>query len=798
VQDVSAFSAEGIWQDARYTFRVMTKRPAFTALVIATLALGVGVNTTSVAVAYNILVRPLPYKEPSRVVILNLLFSDGGDLGFSPAVLQSWLPRLRTVERAAGYYRREVTVRSAGRSLVVPAALVTDQFFDVLGTPAEFGVATGRDGPDVLVGRRWVHQIVPGDPSTSIGTPVSISDAPHVIGRVMPSDFAFPDDEIGLWLQSPALTPGMKTENSGYSKIVARLKPGVTVDQFREDANRVRLELNPKSREMVSIDVLGESVVRDLRKLLGVALAGALLVLVIACANVATLFIGRDVARQRELAARMALGATAPQLVRSVLVETSLTAVIASVVGLALGATMLRVFVNQAAASVSGLHRVAMGLPTAFAIAILTIFVSLVCAAVPAWHAARADFSPFVRGMTSSHPYVWRLRHALVIAQIALSCVLLIGAGLLTRTVSALMHQDHGFQPSGALEAKFVLSDTVLFDGKGRDTFVRDLLERVRAIPGVQHAGFGTNLPPRPPAITIGTRLVTDHRDETRFMKVGTATPGYLRALGARFVRGRDFDEAEAQSGSPVVILSESAARFYFPDEDPIGRTISRLPAIFRIAANPRVVGVVSDIKYEGLDSPAPSAVYIPWGLLPLGRGYLIVRASNGDPMRLGPDIRSAARTVDSSVPIPELQSLQEAMAQSISNRRVRALPAMGFGVLAFGVAIIGVLATLLTLVAERRRDLAIRSALGASPTRLTWMVVGQGLRLTALGITVGLGLGGAAARGLSSLVYGISSYDPVTFAVTAMAIGGAAAIMTYVAASRARSVDPLVVLKNE
>jgi putative ABC transport system permease protein len=753
VRDVRAFSVEGIWQDARYTFRVMRKRPGFTALVIATLAVGIGVNTTSVAVAYGILVRPLPYTEPSRVVILNLLFVDGGDLGFSPAVLQDWLPRLRTIERAAGYYRREVTVRSAGRSVVVPAALVTDQFFDVLGTPAEFGVPSHRAGPDVVVGRRWVNQIVPGEPSGSIGTPVSISDKPHAIGRVMPSDFAFPDDEIGLWLQSPALIPGTKSENSGYSKIVARLKPGVTIDQVRDDANRVRLELNPKSREIVSIEVLGESVVGGLRRLLTVALAGALLVLLVACANVATLFIGRDVARQRELAARMALGATAPQLVRSVLVETSLTALMASIVGVGLGATLLQAFVNQAAASVSGLHRVSMGLPIALAIATLTILVSLICAAVPAWHAARADFNPFVRGMTSSRPYVWRLRRALVVAQIALSCVLLIGAGLLTRTVSALMHQDHGFQPSGALEAKFVLSDTVLFDGKGRETFVRDLLERVRAIPGVQHAGFGTNLPPRPPPITIAIRLVMDDRDETRFMKVGTATPGYLRALGARFVGGRDFEDAEAQTGSAVVILSESAARFYFPDEDPIGRTISRLPAIFRIAANPRVVGVVSDIKYEGLDSPAPSAVYIPWGLRPLGSGYLIVRASGGDPMRLGPDIRNAARSVDSTVPIPELQALQEVMAQSISNRRVRALPAVGFGVLALGVGIVGVLATLLTLVAERRRELAIRAALGASPARLTWTVVGQGLALTALGLTVGLGLGGAAARSLSFLV---------------------------------------------
>ena len=210
------------------------------------------------------------------------------------------------------------------------------------------------------------------------------------------------------------------------------------------------------------------------------------------------------------------------------------------------------------------------------------------------------------------------------------------------------------------------------------------------------------------------------------------------------------------------------------------------------------MIGVVSDIKYPGLDSPAPSAVYLPWGLRPLGSGYLMVRVSEGDPMRLAADVRGIAQAIDPAVPIPELQSLEQAMARSISNRRVRALPAVGFGLLSLSVAFVGVLATLSTVVAERRRDLAIRWALGASPARLTWSLVGHGLALTALGLVLGLGLGGAAARGLSSLVYGVSPYDVLTFAGTAVVIGGGAALMTYAAAVRARSVDPLVVLKDQ
>jgi predicted permease len=790
--------AAGVWRDARYALRGMRRRPGFAVLAIATLALGIGVNTTSVAVAHAILVRPLPYADPSRVVIINLLFADGGDLGFSSNALRDWLPRLRTVETAAGYYRREVTVRAAGRTTVVPAALVTDQFFSVLGTPAAVGRAPSPgSGADVVVGQRVLHQIVQGEASDTIGAPVLLSDESRAIGAVMPPDFAFPDDATGLWLPSPASSPGGKPGSSGYSKIVARLKPGVTRAQVREDANRVRLELNPASKETVTVDGLDESVVGGLRGLLAITVAGALLVMLVACANVATLFIGRDVARQRELAARMALGATTPQLVRSVLVETSLIAVIAAIVGTGLGAAMLQVFLRQAAASVSGLHRVTIGLPIILAIAALTIVVSLLCGAVPALHAARARVSPFLRAAASPGPQAWRVRGALVVAQIALSCVLLIGAGLLTRTVSALMHDDHGFRPAGALEAKVVLSDDVLFDGPERAAFVPALLERVRALPGVLYAGFGSNLPPQSPVVTMGLRVVRENQDETRMLKVGTATPGYLRALGARFVAGRDFEDADAQPGAAVVILSESVARFHFPGEDAVGRTFARMPALFRMPGAPRVIGVVSDIKYEGLDSPASGAVYMPWAFRPLGRGYLIVRTA-GDPMRLAAAIRGAAQAIDPAVPVPELQSLEDAMARSISARRVRALPAVGFGLLALAVASVGLLATMMTLVAERRRDLAIRAALGASPSRLAGTIVGHGLALTAAGVALGLSLGGAAARSLASLVHGVSPYDAATFAGTATAVVSSAAIITYAAALRARSVDPLTVLKQD
>jgi predicted permease len=789
---------EPLWQDARYAVRGMRKRPRFTILAVATLALGIGVNVASLAVAYGILLRPLPYAEPSRIVILNLLFSDGGDLGFSPEELQKWLPRLRTVETAAGYYTSEVTIRSGHRSTVVPAAIVTDHFFDVLGTAPELGRARlPTDSPEVVVGHRAIAQLLGDTRVQPLGTLLSVSETGRSIAGVMPSAFAFPNDEIGVWLPSTVLKPGTKSEDSGYSRIVARLKPGVTLEQVRGDANRIRRELDPSSRDMVSVVLLGESVVEGMYALLTAVATGALLVLVVACANVATLLIGRDIAQERELAARLALGASRAQLVRGMLVETALLAGLATIVGTGVGAAALTIFRSYAAGTMTGLHRVAMDVPVVVAVAGLTSLVTLLCGLFRAWYAARVDFSPFLRAAIGSHRRAGRIRGALVIAQIALSCVLLIGAGLLARTVSVLLNQDHGFRTAGALEARVVLSDIALFNGAGRQVFVRDLLERVRALPGVRYAGFGSNLPPRPPPGLISIRLVRDDRDESRFMKIGAGTPGYLRALGAQFIAGRDFEDRDNRPDVPVVVLSESVADFYFRREDPIGRTLQAVGGLFGLRRDPRVIGVVRDVQYDGLDSPAGSAIYLLWSQRPFGQGYLIVR-SQDDPMRLAGTIRTLARDLDPTVPIPEMQTLEDAMAQSVAGRRVRALPAIGFGVLALAVACVGVLATLMTLVAERRRDLAIRSALGASPRQLTWIILGQGLILTAAGLGIGLGIGSAAAKALSSLLYGVSPFDVATFAGAALLIGCGAILTTYVAAVGARRVDPLVILKSE
>jgi predicted permease len=788
--------AGALGRDARDAVRGMRRRPGFTAGVLLTLALGIGVNGAALAVAYGILVQPLPYRDPAGLVVLNLLFTDGGDLGFAPDAVRQWLPRLSSAQAAAAYYSRDVTILSGSRSTVAHAAFVTDRFFDVFGVPAWRGRAELPEGErTVVMGQRGAAEMLGAEPAQQIARAVTVSDSAHTVVGLMPLSFAFPTDETVVWLPSPVMTPGGAPGSGGYSRIVARLRPGVTLAQFRDEADRIRRELDPHT--VVSVTAVGASVVEATARLLVAAVAGTLLVLLVACANVATLLVGRDVARRREFATRLAVGAGRGTLVRSLLVDTFAIALAASVLGLALASVALTIFVRAAASTIPGLYRVHLGTAGVLGIAVSTFIVTFLCGAAPAWHAARGDFSVFLRPTSASRPRAWRLRGALVVAQIACASVLLIGAGLLARTVSVIAHEDHGFDADRALAAKIVMSDSVLIDGAGRAPFVGDLLERVRALPGVRAAGLGSNLPPRTPPVKMSLRLVTDRLDQTRFMYVGSATPGFLPALGARFVAGRDFSPSDATLERPVVILSESLARFYFQDRDPIGRPFSKLPALFGITGEPQVIGVVRDITYEGLDQPAGSSLYLPWSGRAFGSGYLIVR-TDGDPAAVAGDVRTVVRVLDTAVPVAEIQTLPDVLAQSLAARRMRALPALGFALLAVMVALVGVFATLATLATERRRDLGIRAALGASPARLMWSIASQGLVLTALGLAIGLCVSGATARALASLLYHVSPYDGRTFAAASVLVAGGAAVMTFAAALRTLRVDSVAVLRQE
>jgi predicted permease len=791
---------EELRRDLRFAVRGLVRNPGFAVAAVLTLALGIGANAAVFAVSYGVLFRPLPYVDANRLVVINLYFSDGGDLGFSPSQVPEWLLRLRTVEQAAAYTSRPRTVKADGHATVVTTAYVTERFFHVLGVSPTYGQTSVSDVTTATISRRSPSDLIQSVDAQTVGRRLTISDRPYSVGAVMPSNFAFPTEETRIWIPAPLLTGESKSEDTGYFRIVARLRRGVTLAEAQEDATRLVGETKLKGT-YATVSSVGEQAMAEARPVIRVALVAGVLVLLVACANVATLFLGRAATRRREVAARIALGASPFQLARGLLVETLVIAAAASVVAVLLAGVALRGYGARAAGALPAIEAAtAMTIdpPILLAIAVVTILSALVCGALPAWHAARSDVRPVLRAANVLTPTAWRARGLLMVVQIALSVVLLIGAGLLTRSVMRLLSDDAGFTPAGALAAKLVLSDRVLFDGSGRESFLRELVDRVRALPGVQHAGIGSNLPPRTPPITIAIRFVNEKEgvNELRFMKAGSAAPGQLRALGVRFLRGRDFVESDGTSDT--VILSESTARFFFRDgSDPVGRTISSLPRILQSTGRPVVVGVVSDVKYEGLDVPAGSGIYLPWNRRPLGTAYLVVRTTQ-DPASLASAVRQLVARLDPSVPAPEIRTLEDVMAESISGRRLRLYPAVGFGILALAVSLMGLLATLSRAVAERQQELAIRSALGASSRDLVWMIMAKGLALTCLGVAIGLGLARAIGHSLSHLLFRTSPHDSLTFVAVALLVVAGSLMSMYAAARKAAGVDPLAALKSE
>jgi putative ABC transport system permease protein len=809
------------YHDLRFAIAALRSSRWTAAVAILTIGLGTGVNTAVVAVAYGILLRPLPYADASRLVIV--CDTEGADLGVPLDRVPDWQSRLRTTGPLGAYASGEFTMRGVGEPRTVRAAVVTPQFFDALGVRALGGqVFRSDDATEIAISGRLARQVAtagslrPADAGAALTRSVSIGQTTYTIGAVMPEAFAFPSDEIEAWIPARSVA-GVRMFRGDLSlrrvestdrdlrmfHMIGRLAPGVTLQQSRDDARRVQAEVDaealarPNARR-ASVRTLSDAVSGRVRPVLQAFVGAALLVLLVACANVATLLVGRFVAREREFAIRLAIGASVTRLVRTALAESLVLALGGSLCGLAIAAALLRLFVHVAGGVMPRLAEVTLDPPVLGATLLVTATVALLCGVGPAWSAARTNFAPAFRqtgvaGNRSSR----RARAVLVTAQIALSIVLLTGAGLLTRTVVTLLNDDGGIQPDRALTMKLMLSESTQFDAASRGPFMQELLARIRALPGVESAGVGSNLPPRVSQLQFTVSFVGGSGDKTIAINLAAVTPGYLESLGARLVRGRLFEESDIISDAPILVISETAHRQFSPSEDLIGRELPfGLPRAGGKRVRPRVVGVVGDIKFKGLEQPAGGAMYVQWKDLPAGVSYLVVRTS-GNPSSMATVVRDAVRRMDAQMPVPQLRTLGEEAAESIAERRLRVVPAIAFAVLALAVALVGLSGTQTRAVAERRRELAIRAAVGASPRQAVWLIVRDGALVSGVGLLVGIGAAAATGRALARLLYGVSPYDPLTFVAVAIVIAAATLAACYIPARRAARVEPLELLRE-
>jgi putative ABC transport system permease protein len=773
------------FHDLKSAFRALRAAPLTTTAAVAVIALGTGANTAVVAVAYGILMRPLPYPDASQLAILSVSTSDGADFGVPLGEVGEWRRRLRTVEDLAGFAVGELPVRGVGEPRMAQTATVTAAFFDVLGVASVRGrLQTFGEPVGAAVLSERLH--------AQLGSPdgLRIGDCVCPIAAVMPAHFSFPSDQVDVWLPASAADERLKV------RMVARVKAGVPEEQVREDAARVLREIRGEEYARPgtahpSVIPFEEAMASGMRPVLGASAAGAFLVLLVTCANVAMLLLGRAILRRRDSAVRLALGAGRWRIVRGSLVESLLLASIGSLLGLGMAGIAVRILGDTAADVIPRWHAIAIDPPVLAASAATVCLVTFLCGTAPALSAARHDLAAALHGRSAGEPRTRRFLSSLVVGQISVSIVLLSSAVLLARTVQRLLAGDLGVEPDRVLVAK-------LSAGEKSGDFVRELIDRMRALPGVEEAGLGSGLPPAGLPFQIFVRRISNSRDEGMSVSVVSVTPGFLDALGARPRSGRLFAESDDRSEQPSVLLSESAARLALLGDDLAGRELPMaLPPIARFTAPPRVLGVVGDVKYAGLDQPAAAALYLPWSARPAGTAYLAVRTA-GDPAALAPAVRRILRDIDPELPIPQIRTLEDEMAQSIAGRRLRVLPALGFAAVALAVALTGIFALFARAAAERRREFAIRMALGAPPARVRRMMLRRAALLMALGILAGLAGTVAVASGLRGLLFGVGPHDPVTLAGVVLFVAAASLLSAWVPARRASRVEPLELLRTE
>jgi putative ABC transport system permease protein len=805
----------GWLQDVRYGLRMLGKRAAFTALAVLTLALGIGANTAIFSVVYGVLLKPLPFPEPERLVTLwqndtrNHVERD--DL--SPPNLVDWQEQSKSFEALAALNPWSHDYTSGDEPATFRSALVTEGFFEILGVkplvgrtflPEEY--TAGRHRVAVLRYGTW-KQKFGGDPGI-VGTKILLDKEPYTVVGVMPEEFRirmFGPRERELYAPQ-VVDEEWRTEgrSATYLRVLGRLKPGVTLREARTEVAGIAARLAqeyPRENTGVSATVLPyhEYLVSDARTGLLVLWGAVGFVLLIACANVANLLLARGNERLREMAIRTALGAGRARLVRQLLTESALLGVAGAAGGVLLAQWGVEAIVKLSPGNLPRLDEVVLdGTVLAFAAgaALLTV---LLFGLLPAIHLARTDLQPSLRegsagaGTGSGRQ---RFRGALVISELALALVLLAGAGLLLRSFTGLLRVNPGFDAEKILSLQVFIWSSYP-KPEQRAAFVRDALARFEALPGVEAAAATTTLPFFPSSQTTMLGVTVEGQPappagQERTALNSVATPGYFRTMGMPLVRGRTFTEGDTLDAPRVVVINETLARQFFGGDDPVGR---RITVQLRQPLSAEVVGVVADVKHARLDEPSKPEFWRANAQIPMGSVIFAIRGQN--PASLVQSAKAALWEVD-KVPIYYLSTLDELLGRSLEQRRFTMLLLGSFAVLAMTLAAVGIYGVISYSTAQRTHEIGVRMALGAQPRDILRMVLRQGMRMAGAGIALGVALALVLTRLLSTMLFDVRASDPLTLGGVTVLLAAVALLACWLPARRATRVDPLHALRYE
>ena len=802
---------ESFLKDIRYGLRSLLKRPAFTFIALLTLALGIGANSAIFSVVNGVLWRPLPYQTPQQLV---MLWEDHRGRGgperewLSPSDFEDWRAQNHVFSQVAALNDWGPTLTGRDEPEPLVGASVTQDMFTLLGVQPSKGRSftpeEDRAGaPNVVVLGHELWQKRFGSDEHIVGKTISLDEESYTVIGVMPAGFSFP--VIGnaqLWRTLHPMRNQSCERGCLVWRAIGRLRPGMSIDQARADLSTIAARLAsqyPDSNANVGATVvsLHEQLVGSMKRPLLVLLGAVGFVLLIACANVANLMLARAATREREIALRSALGASRARVVRQLLTESTLLAVCGGVLGLALAYWLLRVLIGLSPPGTVRFDEIGIDrlvLAFTFLVSVLT---GLLFGLVPALQVSKIDLNNSLKDSgkgTLEGGRGRRLRSVLVVAEVALALILLIGSGLLIKSFILLQRVDPGFNANQLITLRVFLNRTHYPEQPQIVNFYSQLLERVRVLPGVQSAGLISTLP------------LSGNNTDTSFLIEGrpqpppnqepvawfnAITPDYFHAMEMKLLKGRPFDDRDTEKSPRVVIISESMARRYWPNEDPLGKRIGR-PERWR-----EVVGVVNDVKHFGLDAATPPTMYFPSTQVPARGMNLVVRTSTDKAMMSGA-LRAQVWAGDRNLAVAQLGTMDELVSGSITPQRFILWLLGCFAGLALLLAAVGIYGVMSYAVTQRTREIGIRMALGARVGDVIRLVIRNGLGLTLLGVGIGLALAFALTRLMASLLFGVTPTDGLTFAVVSSVLVLVALVACFLPARRATKVDPIVALRYE
>ncbi|MDQ3252890.1 MAG: ABC transporter permease [Acidobacteriota bacterium] len=809
---------KALWQDIRYGIRMLAKKPGFTAIAVLTLALGIGANTAIFSVVNAVLLRPLPFENPERLVLIWMRgVNDPMDRTTAsyPDVLD-FKNQSQSFSHVAAY-TMSGGVALAGEGDRAPELLggarVTADLFSVLDAKPIIGRSfspqedqAGAAPVIVLSHRLWQRRFA-ADPNI-VGRQVTLGGQSTIVLGVMPPDFKFPTRRIEFLMplnSQASLAQTLANRDAQFLNVIASLKPGVTLERAEAEISTIAQRLEQQFPETntnrrARLVSLQDDIVGEIRPALLVLLGAVALVLLIACANVANLLLARAAARGREIAIRTALGASRARVVRQLLTESLLLSLVGGSLGLLLAAWGVDLLVAAAPANLPRLTEIGLDSRVLGFTVVVSVLTGIIFGLAPALQSSKLNLNETLKegGRSGSEGTRRnRVRSLLVISEVALSLVLLVGSGLLIKSFWQLLQTDLGYRTERVLAHGLPISRTKYGEPQQAAAFYQQVLRHVETLPGVAATGYVSLLPldgndvwdsfkieGRPPFAP----------DDTADARSQVASPDYFRAMNIPLLRGRMLSERDAKDASQVIVVNEALTRRYFAGKDPVGQRI----IIEGETATREIVGVVGDVRHQGLDKGADPEFYSSYLQSPHYNLQLVMRTASSDPAGLASAVRNAIRELDKDQVVGAMGTMDELVAESVAPRRFNMTLLAAFASVALVLASIGIYGVMAYSVTQRTHEIGIRMALGAQRSDVLRMVIRQGMLLAFVGVAVGLVAAFALTRVMASLLYGVSATDPMTFIGVAMLLAIVALLACYIPARRATKVDPMVALRYE